>query len=82
MTRSDTDGQQKEGELRLAECVAFWPFTSPEDKEMANGKWDRMEGVFATASCGRVMVGRVSDAGYRDLWSYETENVGDPFLRF
>jgi hypothetical protein len=34
-----------------------------------------MEGVFAVASCGRVMVGRVSDKGYEDLWSYQTEGV-------
>jgi hypothetical protein len=61
--------------LRLAECVNFWPFTSTEDLERADGKWDTMEGVFAVASSGRVMVGRVSDEGYEDLWSYETEGV-------
>lgn len=59
----------------MAECVAFWPFTSPEDLERANKKWDEMEGVFAIGSCGRIMVGRVSDKGYEDLWSYQTEGV-------
>ena len=34
-----------------------------------------MEGVFAVASCGRIMVARVSDKGYEDLWSYQTEGV-------
>jgi hypothetical protein len=60
--------------------VIFWPFTSPEDLERANKKWDEMEGVFAVASCGRVMVGRVSDKGYEDLWSFQTEGVssGNP----
>ena len=69
------DKQQKEGEVRLAECVTFWPFTTPEDLERANKKWDEMEGVFAVASCGRVMVGRVSEKGYEDLWSFQTEGV-------
>jgi len=55
--------------------VTFWPFTSPEDLERANKKWDEMEGVFAVASCGRIMVARVSEKGYEDLWSYQTEGV-------
>ena len=61
--------------MRVAECVAFWPFVTPEDLDMADARWDDMNGVFAVAIQGRVMVGKVSDKGYEDLWTYETENV-------
>lgn len=58
--------------------MAFWPFVSPEDLNRAAGRFDDMQGVFAVACHGRVMVGKVSDKGYEDLWSYETEDVCSP----
>ena len=61
--------------MRLAECVSFWPFCSPEHFAMAESRWDDMEGVFAIGSYGRVIVARVSDDGYEELWTYETAEV-------
>jgi hypothetical protein len=35
-----------------------------------------MEGVFAIASIGRVIVTRISDEkGYEELWTYQTQDV-------
>lgn len=42
---------------------------------MAESRWDDMEGVFAIGSYGRVIVARVSDDGYEELWTYETAEV-------
>ena len=61
--------------MRLAECVTFWSFVEPEDLARADGRWDSMIGVFAVATQGRVIVGKVSDQGYEDQWTYETEDV-------
>jgi hypothetical protein len=64
----------------MIETAVFWPFTSPDDLEMAESKWDEMEGVFAYSSSpryddevgGRVIVARLSDEkGLERLWSYE-----------
>lgn len=38
-------------------------------------EWDEMEGVFAVAVYGRIKVGRVTDDGYEELWTYQTLGV-------